>query len=105
VRVPPRAIQTITPGYTPEAEQKRIEGTVVLSVDIDDQGIPRRARVLRSLDPGLDRKAVESLGGWRFTPATEDGKPVAATANVEFNFRLVGSPQRTPPSLSTPRKK
>lgn len=99
VRTPPRAVQTVPAAYTPEALQKGIEGAVLLSVDIDDQGIPRRARILRSLDPGLDRKAVESLAGWRFAPATEEGKAVASTANVEIRFQLVGAPRRTPPSL------
>lgn len=101
VRTPPRVAQTAPAAYTPEALQKGIEGAVLLSVDIDDQGVPRRARVLRSLDPGLDRKAIESLAGWRFTPATEDGRAVPSTANVEVNFRLVGAPRRTPPSLKS----
>lgn len=104
VRTPPRVVQTAPASYTPEALQKGLEGSVLLSVDIDDQGIPRRARVLRSLDPGLDRKAIESLGGWRFSPATEDGRPVASTANVEVNFTLVGAPRRTPPSLKSLKK-
>lgn len=104
VRTPPRVLQTAPAAYTPEAMQKGIEGKVLLSVDIDDHGVPRRARVLRSLDPGLDRKAIESLAGWRFSPATEDGRPVAFTANVEVNFSLVGVPRRTPPSLKGLKK-
>lgn len=104
VRTPPRAVQTAAAAYTPEALQKGVEGSVLLSVDIDEQGIPRRARVLRSLEPGLDRKAIESLAGWRFTPATEDGKPVASTANVEVDFSLVGAPRRTPPFLKSLKK-
>lgn len=104
VRTPPRVLQTAPAAYTPEAMQRGIEGKVLLSVDIDEQGVPRRARVLRSLDPGLDRKAIESLAGWRFLPATEDGRPVAFTANVEVNFSLVGVPRRTPPSLKGPKK-
>ncbi|GIU80143.1 MAG: hypothetical protein KatS3mg005_3381 [Bryobacteraceae bacterium] len=101
VRTPPRAVQTAPAAYTPEALQQGIEGSVLLSVDIDEQGVPRRARVLRSLEPGLDRKAIESLAGWRFAPATEDGKAVPSTANVEVNFQLVGAPRRTPPSLKS----
>jgi protein TonB len=97
-------VQTAPAAYTPEALQQGIEGSVLLSVDIDEQGVPRRARVLRSLEPGLDRKAIESLAGWRFSPATEDGKAVPSTANVEVNFQLVGAPRRTPPSLKSLKK-
>ncbi len=103
-RTSPRVVQTSPAAYTPEALRKGIEGSVLLSVDIDDLGIPRRARILRSLEPGLDRKAIESLAGWRFSPAMEDGKAVASTANVEVNFRLVGAPRRTPPSLKSLKK-
>lgn len=104
VRTPPRVVRRAPAAYTPEALRKGIEGSVLLSVDIDDQGFPRRARILRSLEPGLDRKAIESLAGWRFSPAMEDGKAVASTANVEVNFRLVGAPRRTPPSLKSLKK-
>lgn len=104
VRTPPRAVRTAPAAYTPEALKQGIEGSVLLSVDIDEQGIPRRARVLRSLDPGLDRKAIESLAGWRFEPATEDGRAVPSTANVEVSFQLVGAPRRTPPSLKSLKK-
>ncbi|MGQ9918105.1 MAG: TonB family protein [Bryobacteraceae bacterium] len=104
VRTPPRVLQTAPASYTPEALQRGLEGSVLLSVDIDDRGVPRRARVVRSLDPGLDRKAIESLAGWRFSPATEDGRPVAFTANIEIKFTLMGAPRRTPPSLKGLKK-
>jgi predicted DNA-binding protein with PD1-like motif len=48
--------------------------------------------VLRPLGSGLDEKAIEAAMKWRFRPALQDGKPVAATTNVEIDFRL--SPER-----------
>jgi len=101
VRTQPKLLQRVPAAYTNEARTAGIEGSVHLSVDIDERGIPVRARILKSLDPGLDRNAIQSLGGWRFQPATEDGKPVGSTANIEVQFQLVGAPTKQAPSLKS----
>ena len=46
-------------------------------------------RVVRPLGMGLDEKAVEAVGKWKFKPGQKDGHPVAVMANVEVNFRLL----------------
>jgi serine/threonine-protein kinase len=99
VRTEPKLLQRAPAAYTEQARAAGIEGVVQFSVDIDERGVPIRARLLKSLDPGLDRSAVQSLNGWRFLPATEDGKPVPSTVRVEIQFSLVGSPARQKPSL------
>ena len=101
VRTPPRLLERAAAPYTNEARAAGIEGSVHLSVDIDERGIPVRARILKSLDPGLDSNAIRSLGGWRFQPATEDGKPVGSTVNIEIQFRLVGAPAKQRPTLKS----
>jgi TonB family protein len=45
--------------------------------------------VTRSLGLGLDEKAIEAVTKWRFKPAMKDGKPVAVSANIVVNFRLL----------------
>jgi serine/threonine-protein kinase len=99
LRTPPRLLQRAPAAYTNDARNAGIEGTVQLSVDIDERGIPVRARILKSLHPGLDQNAIRSLGGWRFQPATEDGRPAPSTATIDINFSLVGAPSRQAPSL------
>lgn len=101
VRTPPKLLERVPAPYTNEARSAGIEGAVLLSVDIDERGIPVRARILKSLDPGLDSNAIRSLGGWRFQPATEDGKPVGSTANIEIQFRLAGAPTKQRPTLKS----
>ena len=85
----PQLIQKIEPEYSEEARKAKFQGTVVLSVVVDDKGIPRDLRVVRSLGLGLDEKAVEAVQRWRFRPGMLNGKPVAVAATIEVNFRLL----------------
>lgn len=50
---------------------------------------PAIHRVVHSLDPGLDKKAIEAVSKWRFRPGEKDGKPVNVQAVVEGNFKLL----------------
>jgi TonB family protein len=85
----PVPIDKREPAYTEEARQAKIQGSVILYVEIDPEGVPRNIRVLRSLDPGLDQKAIEAVQAWRFRPGLKEGKPVAVAVQVEVNFRLI----------------
>ncbi len=77
------------PEYSEEARKAKYQGTVVLYVEVDTAGHPRNLRVVRSLGLGLDEKAIEAVGKWKFRPGYKDGKPVVVAATVEVNFRLL----------------
>jgi len=85
----PILIKKIEPEYSEEARKAKFQGTVVLSIIVDDTGMPRNIRVSRPLGLGLDEKAIEAVLKWRFRPAYKDGRPVAVYATVEVNFRLL----------------
>jgi TonB family protein len=74
--------------YTPEARDAGIQGTVLVSVIVEANGTVSDIRVLRGLEPGLDKQAILAVEKWRFNPATKEGAPVAVSANIEVNFRL-----------------
>jgi TonB family protein len=84
----PQPISQSEPQYTAEAKAARIQGTVELSITIGIDGSVQDAKVVRSLDPGLDRQAIECVKLWRYTPMTLDGEKVAATMNVAVTFRI-----------------
>lgn len=84
----PILLRKVAPEYTEAAKAAHIEGTVVVQVVITDKGMAEDIRVLRALDDGLDRKAVEAVAKWQFRPAMKNGAPVAAKATIEVNFRL-----------------
>jgi TonB family protein len=85
----PELIHKVEPPYAPAAKQARIEGTTVLSVVIDKEGVPHTVQVKKSLDAGLDQNAIDAVKQWRFRPAWLNGQPVAVQATVEVKFRLL----------------
>jgi len=85
----PVPLYKVEPEYSEEARKAKYQGTVILSIVIDEQGRPRDLKVIRPLGLGLDEKAIEAVSKWRFRPGYKDGKPVAVLATVEVNFRLL----------------
>jgi TonB family protein len=79
----------VQPEYTRAAKEGRVEGTVLLSFVVNEDGIPEDISVVQPLGLGLDEKAKEAVAQWRFNPATKDGKPVRSAAKAEVNFRLL----------------
>ena len=86
----PVVVSEVKPDYTPEAKQQRIQGTVELSVVVNDDGTVGEVKVTKSLDDtyGLDAQAVIAMKKWKFRPGTKDGKPVAVRVDVEMSFKL-----------------
>ena len=76
------------PEYTKAAGRKKVQGAVILYLEVDTTGHPRNIKVKRGLGYGLDEKAVEAVSRWKFRPGMKDGKPVIVAATVEVNFRL-----------------
>jgi TonB family protein len=85
----PHLIHKVEPQYTEEARAAKYEGTVVLYVEIGPDGLARNMRVIRGLGLGLDQKAADAAGKWRFAPGMRNGAPVTVQATIEVNFRLL----------------
>jgi TonB family protein len=64
----------------------KVYGTVLLYVVVDSTGKTQQIRVRKSLEPSLDRNAVEAVKQWRFTPAKRNGEPVAIDAQIEVKY-------------------
>jgi len=83
-----KVIYRVDPEYTEDARAKKIEGTVVLGLTIDHDGLPQGIQVKRSLYPSLDQSAIETVRKWRFEPALKNGQPVSMWVSVEVYFAL-----------------
>jgi TonB family protein len=79
--VPPRVVRTERPTLESGAG-----GRVVLDVVVHQDGTPRIVRILDSGGEGFDEAAVRAFEGWRFTPATKDGRPVKVRMTAEITI-------------------
>jgi periplasmic protein TonB len=77
------------PEYTEEGRKQKVQGSVLLQVLVGTDGRAGRIRVARGLGLGLDDRAIETVRGWKFTPARDgSGKAVATWITVEAIYRL-----------------
>ena len=84
----PKPIQTPDPEYSAKARHDRLQGVCVLEVVVGPDGRLYDIKVARSLEKGLDLKAVDALRKWRFEPAQKDGKSVAVSIAIQVEFHL-----------------
>ncbi len=71
--------------YPQEARDAGIEGEVVVSVLIDESGLPLSVGAV-SGHPLLREWATRAALQWEFEPVTEAGVPVMASGYLTFKF-------------------
>jgi TonB family protein len=86
---PPSLLTKMEPAYSEDARAAKLQGTVLLKIVVDVDGLAKDIQVVNSLGYGLDEKAVEAITHWTFKPGTLDGAPVPVMAQIEVNFRLL----------------
>jgi TonB family protein len=85
----PRALSTIQPAYTPEAQRAGVAGEVVLVLTIDDRGDVTDVAVETGLPAGLTEAAVEAARAAKFLPARDArGVPMAIRVRWTVRFTL-----------------
>ena len=65
--------------------QAAFPGVVLLEVSLDEAGIARMVRTVRSV-PGLDAAARDAVAQWKFRGASFRAQPVPSTAYVVVGF-------------------
>jgi TonB family protein len=103
----PVLVHQVEPEFSDEARRAKYQGTCLVSIIVDVNGIPQNPRVVQPLGMGLDEKALEAVKQYRFKPAMKDGKtPVPVMIKIQVNFRFresgLGRPVLPDASASTP---
>jgi TonB family protein len=80
---PPVAVDRVTPKFE---SMRGVKGSVLVAGIVTPEGKIINVRVLRSIDPIIDERAVAAFRQYRFTPALLNGKPVHATYREEISF-------------------
>jgi TonB family protein len=84
----PKIIYKVDPQYPAEAKALKVKGVVVVGLTVTPDGLPANVHLVRSVDPGLNASALESVRQYRFKAATLNGTAVEKDVNVEVNFQL-----------------
>ncbi len=92
VRVGPRfatAASDVKPPYPQSKLRSQEEAVLRLRLNIDDRGRVTAVNPVGSADPVFLAAARKHLiAHWRYRPATEDGRAVAASTVITLRFRL-----------------
>lgn len=79
-----------TLNYPAEAQEKKIQGTVVVRFQVNKDGTISDIEIARSVDPLLDEEAIRAVkalpGKW--IPAKDGGKTVNSMYNLPVQFKL-----------------
>ena len=85
----PVPVKQVSPQATRLAIQRRVTGTVLLRVLVDENGEPASVEILRDTAPrvGLGDASKAALEQWRWKPATKDGHRVRTWIVVQVPFK------------------
>jgi TonB family protein len=86
---PPMLVSKVEPEYSDLARMAKLQGTVVLMIEVGVDGNAHNVQLVKGLGYGLDEKAAAAVLQWKFKPGSKDGQPVAVLATIEINFRLL----------------
>ena len=79
----------VEPKYPTAAKEAEKEGTVILQLTIDENGLPKDIVALTNLGFGLEAAAIEALGKTTFHPATKGFKSISLeNVQISYEFKL-----------------
>jgi TonB family protein len=80
-------VHRVEPEYPQEARRQKIQGSVVLDVQIQPDGAVQDVRVV-SGPPELAQASTNAVRQWRFKPRLVNGRAVTMQTTITLNFRL-----------------
>ena len=83
----PEVLSKSDPAYPGELIKDGVQGTVVLTAIIHADGSVSDIAVVKSLNPRLDKNAMQALSRWLFRPALKNGQAIDLEAVITVPFR------------------
>jgi protein TonB len=84
----PEVLHEAPARYPARARELGVEGTVVLRIEVEEDGSVGWAVVSSGPGYDLDEAAQAAILRFRFKPASLGGRPVATTMLYQFKFQL-----------------
>jgi TonB family protein len=82
-----KIITRVNPVYPIEAKEARIQGAVVLDVQISKEGVPMNINIQKG-PKELQKSAMDAVGQWRWQPFLLNGDPVEVETTVTVVYSL-----------------
>ncbi|MEK6397820.1 MAG: M56 family metallopeptidase, partial [Terriglobus sp.] len=88
----PVLIRQVDPIYPESARINgsagRTEHNCIVAITVDTNGVPQNVHIAHSGGEDFDANSIAAVSQYRFKPATQSGKPVAADMKIEVNFQI-----------------
>ncbi|APR82996.1 TonB family protein / TonB-dependent receptor [Minicystis rosea] len=101
--IPPKLLEHAEAPYPPAKLAEHVEADVGLVVTVNQDGSVSDPQVAESGGEAFDQAALTTVRTWRFSPATQDGKPVRARIRVRFHFAPPHEEPAPPPPPPAPK--
>lgn len=89
VDVAPKPTTRFPPRYPQKLKQRKVQGKVLVSASVDENGVVTEAGVKQSSGhKALDDAAIKAILKWKFKPGLRGGTPVKAKVVQPFSFKL-----------------
>ena len=80
-------VRRVPPVYPAQARVQRLEGSVILSATVLEDGTVTDVKVVEGL-PMFSQPAVDAVKRWRYKPYELDGKPVKNSVKINVDFKF-----------------
>ena len=75
--------------YPKSAQERKVEGRVIVQFVVEKDGTPTEFNVVRSIDPTLDEEALRVLKAMpKWKPGMQKGQPVRVKYTIPVSFKL-----------------
>jgi len=81
-------VSKVAPVYPQYAQEKGIEGPVLMEAVISKEGDILSLKVVNTADADLSRAATTAVQQWHYQPTLLNGEPVEIVTTITVNFRL-----------------
>lgn len=91
-------------GYPPEAKASKIQGKVIIRVQIDTKGNYVKHIVIKNPHPFLTQAVESKIAFLKFEPGIQHGKPIKVWVTIPFDFKLLLCEGEEPEPAANPPK-
>ena len=88
----PRPVRQFEPRYPFDAQQKGIEGRIIIKLVVDSTGMPKEPEIdevePKEVEGVFDEAALACIMKFKFSPAMKGGKSVNCIVRVPFTFSV-----------------